>query len=58
MEKYKKKRWKSFEVTKVKLNPEQAVLSCCLTPGRGAIGLNPELQCVLECGNDINSSSS
>lgn len=24
-----KKAWKSFEITKVKLKPEQAVLSCC-----------------------------
>lgn len=23
------KKWVDFEITKVKLNPEQAVLSCC-----------------------------
>lgn len=27
--KHVKKVWKDFEVVKVKLNPEQAVLSCC-----------------------------
>ncbi|MCX5751842.1 MAG: hypothetical protein NT099_09350 [Candidatus Saganbacteria bacterium] len=28
--KISKKAWKNFEITKVKLNPEQAVLSCCI----------------------------
>ncbi|MCX5751000.1 MAG: hypothetical protein NT099_04980 [Candidatus Saganbacteria bacterium] len=28
-----KKVWKNFEIIKVKLNPEQAVLSCCNSSG-------------------------
>jgi hypothetical protein len=29
-----KKIWKNIEITKVKLNPEQAVLSCCDSSNR------------------------
>jgi hypothetical protein len=29
----KKLPWKDLEVTKVKLNPEQAVLACCVAMG-------------------------
>jgi hypothetical protein len=29
MFKRKKKKWSQFYVSKIKLNPEQAVLSCC-----------------------------
>lgn len=31
----KKAQWKDMKIKKVKLNPEQAVLSCCVTMGGG-----------------------
>jgi len=34
----KKLPWKSMEMMRVKLNPEQAVLSCCDQPNRGVDG--------------------
>jgi len=33
----KKKPWKPMEMAKVPLDPQQAVLSCCEQPERGAI---------------------
>jgi len=30
----KKLKWEPFKITRVKLNPEQAVLSCCNDVGR------------------------
>jgi len=30
----KKLKWKSMEISRVKLNPEQAVLSCCSGEGK------------------------
>lgn len=33
-----KKKWVDFEITKVKLNPEQAVLSCCESVSKPAVG--------------------
>lgn len=35
-----RKAWKSFEITKVRLNPEQAVLSCCDATGKSDGTLN------------------
>ena len=31
----KKLKWEPFKITRIKLNPEQAVLSCCQQGGRG-----------------------
>ncbi|MDD4294300.1 MAG: hypothetical protein PHP69_02170 [Candidatus Omnitrophica bacterium] len=39
----KKRIWAVLEITKIKLNPEQAVLSCCAVPSRGAT--EPPFQC-------------
>lgn len=51
-----KKVWKDFEVTKVKLNPEQAVLSCCDELARTD---QDHYQCGDEglCGGSSGSSS-
>ncbi|MDD4294633.1 MAG: hypothetical protein PHP69_03865 [Candidatus Omnitrophica bacterium] len=51
-----KQKWQKPELTRVKLNPEQAVLSCCDLTGRGQVTSNflPDiLQCVWDgpvCG--------
>jgi len=45
-----KKKWKDFEITRVRLNPEQAVLSCCSGAGsKGMRGIVSRMQCVNGC---------
>ena len=39
-----KKAWRVFEITKVKLNPEQAVLSCCQGDGRDFASGDPRMR--------------
>ncbi len=46
--KTKKRDWKNFEILKVRLNPEQAVLSCCVLGEKGMIG--EDQQCRAGCG--------
>ena len=43
----KKKKFINMEITRVKMNPEQAVLSCCsLAGGRGVVEVaTPQIQC-------------
>lgn len=50
-----KKAWKKMEITRVKLNPEQAVLSCCDVSVKGRV--TDVTQCVPEpfCGYDMYS---
>ena len=46
----KKLKWEGFKITRVKLNPEQAVLSCCNTTVRDLEVPGPH-QCVdSDCG--------
>jgi len=41
-----KKKYILMEIVRVKLNPEQAVLSCCESGGRGQIAVTPtNFQC-------------
>ncbi len=47
--KSKKRKWKNFEITKVKLNPEQAILSCCDQADSARGGRSSGMQCNL-CG--------
>ena len=52
----KKKKWVDFEITKVKLNPEQAVLSCCDSTDKSI--LVEEYQCTDDsCGAHYGSAS-
>ena len=44
----KKLIWISMQVSRVKLNPEQAVLACCKLPGKLAY-CNPWNQCLWGC---------
>lgn len=43
--KHSKAKWSDMSVTRVHLNPEQAVLSCCDSSGKGAGGA-----CGFQCG--------
>ncbi|MDD4294322.1 MAG: hypothetical protein PHP69_02280 [Candidatus Omnitrophica bacterium] len=61
---YKKKVWASPKVTSVKLNPEQAVLSCCAGVGRAefVVSLTGSIfQCVVNMGvcadSDVSMAS-
>lgn len=47
----KKMRWVNMEITRIKLNPEQAVLSCCQSNTRNCHSPNGWEQCNGECGN-------
>ncbi|MDD4294534.1 MAG: hypothetical protein PHP69_03350 [Candidatus Omnitrophica bacterium] len=57
----KKQKWSKFIITKIKLNPEQAVLSCCDTSVRanglkvGTIVVN---NCLEWCGTAEDRASS
>ncbi|MDD4294628.1 MAG: hypothetical protein PHP69_03840 [Candidatus Omnitrophica bacterium] len=51
----KKKKWLGLEVTKVKLNPDQAVLSCCESVAKALIAGD---QCNVTCGDDKENVSS
>ncbi len=58
MNKRIKKKWKDFEITKVKLNPEQAVLSCCAVEVDKANKNEGELmQCMGSCSEGHLSSA-
>jgi len=39
------KKWQKHQVVKIKLNPEQTVLSCCYSVARGMVD-GTEWQCV------------
>ena len=42
----KKKKFINMEITRVKMNPEQAVLTCCSASGvRGAVTMTATHQC-------------
>ena len=41
----RKMKWESFEVVRVKLNPEQAVLACCNATSKTAVNANLGTQC-------------
>jgi len=43
---FKRIRWSPFTVTRVKLNPEQAVLSCCDSTGRDLAVTTQGKQCI------------
>ena len=48
--KKKKKPFKPMEITRVKLNPEQAVLSCCDEGTKGEHDQpDPDMQCAGMC---------
>lgn len=42
----RKREWKDMEITRVKLNPEQAVLTCCDTTNRSVAAYS---QCSSDC---------
>lgn len=42
----KKQEWLNPEMIKIKLNPEQAVLSCCDLSERAAVVISPSRQCM------------
>ena len=48
--KKRKLRWIPMEVTRIPLNSEQAVLSCCETPDRGAVYAASGGQCLVSSG--------
>ena len=50
--KNKNKKWIKLELTRVKLNPEQAVLSCCDFVER-AVVLTLGQQCLGVCGGSV-----
>ena len=53
----KKKKFINMEITRVKMNPEQAVLSCCDATQRD--GVDAPSQCIYSrCVNDLNTSIS
>ena len=54
----KKKCWTDFELTKVKLNAEQAVLSCCDNVGRSSTGGGVQCDTMVFCGDRIISTQS
>ncbi|MCX5751002.1 MAG: hypothetical protein NT099_04990 [Candidatus Saganbacteria bacterium] len=56
----KKKAWKDFEIAKVKLNPEQAVLSCCESSGKHLSDPGRGFQCFDggDCTGGISGTSS
>ena len=41
----KKLKWEPMKITRIKLNPEQAVLSCCFQPVRQALTGSGSVQC-------------
>ncbi|MDD4294631.1 MAG: hypothetical protein PHP69_03855 [Candidatus Omnitrophica bacterium] len=43
-------KWIKPEITRVKLNPEQAILSCCDSGLRGATSVSGGIQCRPPCG--------
>ncbi|MCX5751845.1 MAG: hypothetical protein NT099_09365 [Candidatus Saganbacteria bacterium] len=47
-----KKAWKDFEITKVRLNPEQAVLGCCDNEARANLYDEGLRQCTISCSHD------
>jgi hypothetical protein len=53
--KKKKLKWVKPEIFRVPLSPDQAVLSCCLTPDRGVVGAT-FWQCMFGCPNWISES--
>ena len=53
----KKRPFKTMEITRIKLNPEQAVLSCCEQPEKPEV--SGEQQCVMMmCNPNTNETSS
>ena len=55
--KFKKLPWEDMTVTRVHLNPEQAVLTCCDTSSR-AFGTAGASQCGGLCGSTFSDTSS
>ncbi|MDD4294186.1 MAG: hypothetical protein PHP69_01575 [Candidatus Omnitrophica bacterium] len=45
MRKRKIKKWANFQIIKISLNPEQAVLSCCDTSIKAGITTPFDFQC-------------
>jgi hypothetical protein len=41
----KKRAWKNFKVTRIKLNPEQAVLACCAHAAKPLSDVSIENHC-------------
>jgi len=57
----KKQKWSKFIITKIKLNPEQAVLSCCNFSSKagvtGSIQCYPGMICGMWVTGPTNGSS-
>ncbi|MDD5441586.1 MAG: hypothetical protein PHZ27_05210 [Candidatus Omnitrophica bacterium] len=56
----KKKKWKKAEILVIKLNPEQAVLSCCDAVQKGVIPMiwTMERMCFSNCPGTVDNSMS
>ncbi|MDD5070527.1 MAG: hypothetical protein PHV17_07330 [Candidatus Omnitrophica bacterium] len=57
MKRKRKKTWKKMEISKVKLNPEQAVLSCCDSAERAVVSGPISLQCMFTQGCGDSSAT-
>ena len=55
----KNKSWKKMEIYKVALNPEQAVLTCCDSSGKGVLSWMGPGQCwaTIFCGDGTGSET-
>ena len=48
----KKKKWLKSEIIKIKLSPEQAILSCCNITNRGPVG-GPGSLTTIQCRSSL-----